>query len=215
MRFSIGKKIGNTYVGTSVKASSVGKAILYFFTWPFILFYYLFVWPFIKLYQHCKQKKRVGYLSGEQIVEINGNKISMSPVQAKSGIPHYQRIAEESSRILQTTKDPDVYFKRYDLAVENFECLIAAYQICGIQNNAGSLLQQLKDNYVMHTNAFIDRYAKSVRRKIYELVSEKGKANKPDAFRNVMLEYQERLTPENLEYLESKYRELQELITSK
>ena len=36
MRFSIGKKVGNTYVGASVSSLTVGKVILYFFTFSIV-----------------------------------------------------------------------------------------------------------------------------------------------------------------------------------
>ncbi len=215
MRFSIGKKVGNTYVGASVSSLTVGKVILYFFTWPFILCYFILVWPFIKLYQYNKKKKQAQYLASSQTIVVDGQQVFISPAEAKAGIPHYQRIAEESTRIFQATKDPDIYFKRYDLAVENFKYLAAAYQVCGVQNNAESLLQALKSNYTLHTNAFIDRYAQSIRRKIYELTSANAKANKAEAFKNVLLEYKERLTPEILQHMEEKYEELRGLAPSK
>lgn len=213
MRFSFGKKVGNMYVGTSVSSSALGKFILYFFTWPFILCYFIFVWPFIKLYKHNKKKKKMQYLASGQTVSVNGHYISMSPAEAKAAIPQYQRIAEESTKILQSTKDPDVYFKRYDLAVDNFEKLVAAYQVCGVQNNVTYLLQELKNNYTMHTNALVDRYAQGIRRKIYELSSSKAKANKAEVFRNVLLEYRDRLTPESLQYIDIKYGELKNLVS--
>lgn len=215
MRFSIGKKVGGVYVGTSVSSVTIGKVILYFFTWPFILCYFIFIWPFIKLYQHNKKKKKVQYLASNQTVAVNSRCISMSPAEAKSAIPQYQRIAEESTKILQSTKDPDVYFKRYNLAVENFERLAAAYQVCGVQNNVASLLQTLQNNYTLHTNSFIDRYAQDIRRKIYELTSTKAKANKAEVFKNVLLEYKDKLTSESLQYMEIKYDELRNLVSSK
>lgn len=213
MRFSFGKKIGNMYVGASVSSVTVGKVILYFFTWPFILCYFIFIWPFVKLYQHNKKKKKAQYLASDQTVAVNGHCISISPAEAKAAIPQYQRIAEESTKILQSTKDPDIYFKRYDLAIETFEKLVAAYQVCGIQNNVAYLLQTLKDNYTLHTNSLIDRYAQSIRRKIYELSSGKTKANKAAVFKNVLLEYKERLTPESLQYIDIKYDELKNLVS--
>ena len=215
MRFSVGKKVGGAYVGTSVSSNKIGKYVLYFFAWPFILCYFIFIWPFVKLYKHNKQKKNAQYMASEQAVNMGGRIITMSPAEAKASIANYQRIAEESTKILQETKDPEVYFKRYDMAIDNFERLAVAYQVCGVQNNVPQLLQTLRENYNLHTNSFIDRYAKDTRKKIYQLTSERGKANRADAFKNILLEYKDKLTPENLQYIESKYMELKELIPSK
>ena len=153
-------------------------------------------------------------MASEQAVNMGGRTITMSPAEAKASIPNYQRIAEESTKILQETKDPEVYFKRYDMAIDNFECLAVAYQVCDVQNNVPQLLQTLRENYNLHTNSFIDRYAKDTRKKIYQLTSERGKANRAEAFKNILLEYKDKLTPENLQYIDSKYMELKELIPS-
>ena len=215
MRFYFGKKIGGMYVGTSVKGSTVGKVILYFFTWPFILLYFILIWPFVKLYQHNKKKKNTQYLVSEKTVYVDNEPITMSPAQAKTAYSRYQQIAEESAKLMQETKNPDVYFSRYDTTIENFKLLSAAYQICGVDNNVEEDLQTLKKNRTIHTNAFIDRYAKDTRRKIYELTTTKGKANKAEVFKNVLLEYKNQMTPESLEYVEQKYGELKELATTK
>lgn len=65
MRFYFGKKIGGMYVGTSVKGSTVGKVILYFFTWPFILLYFILIWPFVKLFQYIRRKRGEKTARGE------------------------------------------------------------------------------------------------------------------------------------------------------
>ena len=211
MRISFGKKIGSTYVGTSANATTLGKIVFYFFTWPLILCYFIFVWPIVKLYQRNKRKKQANYLVSEKTVNVDGHSISMSPAEARGAIPIYKKIAEESTKIIQETKNPDIYFKRYDMAIKNFEYLSAAYQVCGIDNNVPDMLQKLKNNYVMHTNQLVDRYAQDTRRKIYDLTSIKAKDNKAEAFKNVLMEYKDRLEKESIQYIENKYTELKRL----
>ena len=211
MRFGIGKRVGGVYVGASASGSSILKFVYWFFAWPFYLAYFMLVWPFVNLYQHFKKKKVLINAATSQTATIDSVTYTMSSAEARSMIQRKKEIADDSIRLVQETKNPDVFFERLEKASDSLRELAAAYTICGVENNAEEVLQKFNADREGLINNFIQRYAKDIRRKIYELSTQKGKSNKADVFRNVLLEYEERMSSENLEYMENMYAELKEL----
>ena len=202
MRVGVGKKVGGVYVGGSVSTKSIWKGIGYVFGFPFILCYYMCIWPFIKIYKHIKNKNEKNNLVSPRTVNLNNKTFNMSPIEAKNAIPSYSKIFNESIKLVNETKTPAVFFERWDKAIESIEILSVAGSICGTNSNANEILSQLTQNKTYYTNQFIDRYASVARQKIYELSSEKAKLNKANAFTNILLEYQDKMTQESLEYLD-------------
>lgn len=211
MRFGIGKRVGGMYVGASVSGSSILKFIYWFFAWPFYLAYFMLVWPFVRLYKRSKKKKDFLNATTPQTVTIDSVTYTMSSAEARSMIQRKKEIADDSIRLVQETKNPDVFFERLEKASDSLRELAAAYTICGVENNAEEVLQKFNADREGLINNFIQRYAKDIRRKIYELSTQKGKSNKADVFRNVLLEYEERMSEGNLEYMENLYAELKGL----
>lgn len=211
MRFGIGKRVGGVYVGASASGSSILKFIYWFFAWPFYLAYFILVWPFVRLYKRSKKKKDFLNATTPQTVTIDSVTYTMSSVEARSMIQRKKEIADDSIRLVQETKNPDVFFERLEKASDSLRELAAAYTICGVENNAEEVLQKFNTDREGLINNFIQRYAKDIRRKIYELSTQKGKSNKADVFRNVLLEYEERMSEGNLEYMENLYAELKGL----
>ncbi len=218
MRFGIGKRVGGMYVGASVSGSSILKFIYWFFAWPFYLAYFMLVWPCVKLYKYFKgrrflkkEEKAIITAAIPQTVTIDSVTYTMSSAEARSMIQRKKEIADDSIRLVQETKNPDVFFERLEKASDSLRELAAAYTICGVENNAEEVLQKFNADREGLINNFIQRYAKDIRRKIYELSTQKGKSNKADVFRNVLLEYEERMSEENLEYMENLYAEVKGL----
>lgn len=211
MRFGIGKRVGGVYVGASASGSSILKFIYWFFAWPFYLAYFILVWPFVRLYKRSKKKKDFLNATTPQTVTIDSVTYTMSSAEARSMIQRKKEIADDSIRLVQETKNPDVFFERLEKASDSLRELAAAYTICGVENNAEEVLQKFNADREGLINNFIQRYAKDIRRKIYELSTQKGKSNKADVFRNVLLEYEERMSEGNLEYMENLYVELKGL----
>lgn len=211
MRFGIGKRVGGVYVGASASGSSILKFIYWFFAWPFYLAYFILVWPFVRLYKRSKKKKDFLNATTPQTVTIDSVTYTMSSAEARSMIQRKKEIADDSIRLVQETKNPDVFFERLEKASDSLRELAAAYTICGVENNAEEVLQKFNADREGLINNFIQRYAKDIRRKIYELSTQKGKSNKADVFRNVLLEYEERMSEGNLKYMENLYAELKGL----
>lgn len=109
MRFGIGKRVGGVYVGASASGSSILKFIYWFFAWPFYLAYFMLVWPFVKLYQHFKKKKVLINATAPQTVTIDSVTYTMSSAEARSMIQRKKKIADDSIRLVQETKNPDVF----------------------------------------------------------------------------------------------------------
>ncbi len=211
MRVSVGKKIGGVYVGTSVSGNSLLKAIYWFFAWPFYLLYYILVWPFVKLYQRSKKKNIRAFETTQKTVEVDGTIFEMMPAEARPSIDMLKKSFEESLNLIESTKNPDVFFERLSRAESLLKRLIASYEVCEIQNNSREVLREFKQDKESIINNFIERYAKDIRRKIYELATEKAKNNKADVFKKVLLEFSDQFTAKNNEFIESKYSELKEL----
>ena len=199
------------YVGASASGSSILKFIYWFFAWPFYLAYFILVWPFVRLSKRSKKKKDFLNATTPQTVTIDSVTYTMSPAEARGLIQRKKEIADDSIRLVQETKNPDVFFERLEKASDSLRELAAAYTICGVENNAEEGLQKFNADREGLINNFIQRYAKDIRRKIYELSTQKGKSNKADVFRNVLLEYEERMSEGNLEYMENLYAELKGL----
>lgn len=211
MRFGVGKRVGGMYIGASASGSSIAKGIYWFFAWPFYLAYYMLVWPFIKLYQYNKKNKIRIAETTRKTVEVDGTTFEMMPIEARRLIDGLKKSFEENISLVESTKNPDVFFERL-LQTENvLKRLIASYEVCGIQNNARNILQKFQENKESTINDFVERYAKDIRRKIYELSTEKAKNNKAEVFKKVLLEFADRITDGNREFIESKYLELKEL----
>ena len=183
MRIGIGKKVGSFYIGTSVSGKKATKGILLLFFWPFYLMYYIFVWPFVALHKHFSkqnnQSKLITYQEAQNLI----------------------RIAHDCGRICETTKNPDTYFSRLDLMLETNQKLAAVENKIKFQGvKPSQILAVFEAQKIDTINEFIDRYAKDIRLKIYDLSMEKAKINKANSFRNTLSEYNEKMQPENIEY---------------
>lgn len=209
MRIGVGKKVGGVYVGasTSVKGKNIAKGFLYIIGFPFVFLYFIFVWPFVKLSKNSKKKK----MTVPHTVNVNGRDFTMSVLEAQSSIDNLARVAEDSLKLVQETKNPEIYFKRWDTAIDTLEHLQAAYTICGTDNPAERTLDKLEQDKTKLLNDFIDRYAKEIRKKIYNLSSANGKKNAASAFKKIMLEYKDSFSNDSLFYLEKVSEEMMKM----
>ena len=73
------------------------------------------------------------------------------------------------------------------------------------------VLAQFISDQEMIINQMIDRYTKEMRRKIYSLTTTKAKLNNADTFKKILLEYQNKMTTNNIIYIENQYNELNSL----
>lgn len=201
MRIGYRKKIGKSgfYVGGSVSTKGMGKGIISIIMIPFYLIYFVFIWPFVAIYKAATKKSR-----GES---------SAKKANAKMLAPQYMKIINDCSRIVAETKKPDVFFSRYDLLLETLSKFAQIEEIAPISSGSPSAeLVRLSGLREEATNDFIKRYARETREKAYELTTERGKRNKAEAFKKILMEYEEKMTKNNMETIESEYQKILESI---
>jgi len=158
MRIHFGTKIGGARIGTSVSTKGAGKALLNICLFPFYLLYYMCVWPFVALYRVITKKTK------------------KDKAEAAMMAPQYLRIINDCSRLVGETKNPEVFFKRYDLLLETLSKLADIETVAPIKGEKPSVeLQRISALREVATNDFIERYAQDTRMNIYKLSSEKAK----------------------------------------
>jgi len=202
MRIGIGKKIGGVYVGTSVSGKKAMNGLSMLILWPFYLIYYVCIWPFVAIYKAITKSN-----NKNKAIQAEMNRARTAEAQ------NYLRIIQESSKICSETKVPDTFFSRLDLCFETVEKLKPYADILNAESQS---LFADADNFqsarVSEINSFIDRYAKETRIKVYELATDKAKANKVNAFKNILSEYNDKMTQENIDYYLNIAREMEEII---
>ena len=182
MRIGVGKKIGNFYVGTSVSGKKAANGMAMLFLWPFYLMYYVCIWPFVAL---------IKYLS-----KNTGQGKSLSAAESDS----VKRVILSTAKVLSETKKPDTFFSRLDLLNDNINKLKESNKSAIGKKKEKEAISELEKEIPGEINSFIDRYAKETRLKIYDLATEKAKINKANAFKNILMEYSDKMTPDNIEY---------------
>lgn len=107
-------------------------------------------------------------------------------------------ILNDSAHLIETTKNPDTFFNRYDLYMEKLS-LLANAEITGkIKVTGDSLSAKLKimDNQcqkINTINAFIDRMWDDTCNKANNLKTEKGKQNCYKKFYDILCKYEYRM----------------------
>ncbi len=186
MRIGIGKSFGSFHIGTSIRVKGIGKGLWYLIALPFYLMYYIFylmyyicIWPFVAIYRLVTKKKKV-------------NKAA-----ATAEASRYLEILKSSSKICSETKNPETFFSRMSLIDETIDKLIV-YEgvVCFSGEKPSDVKQEINSNRVQIINEFIERYAKDVRIKIYELKTKSSKINKANAFYNILNEYSDKMPDE-------------------
>lgn len=191
MRIGYRKKIGGVYISGGTSTKGLGKGILSLFLLPFYLMYYVCIWPFIALYRLLSKNKK----------SLKSDAAMMAP--------QYLRIINDCSRIISETKNPETFFNRYDLLLETLSKFAEIEQYAPFKGEKPSAeLYRLSSQREKDTDDFIDRYAQDTRMKIYELSSQKGKANKAEAFKNIMSEFSDRMTEENKYHVMLAYEDM-------
>jgi len=166
MRIGFRKQIGGFYVGGSTSTKGMGKGCLSIFLLPFYLVYYMVIWPFVALYKLLTKNKR------------------KAKAMAAEMAPQYLRIMNDCSKLIIETKNPEIFFSRYELLLDTLSKLIEIEKIAPLKGSSASSefvrLSSLKESA---TNEFIDRYAQNIKEKMIALSTPKAKSNKAEIFK--------------------------------
>lgn len=195
MRIGYRKKVGSFYVSNSVNTKGAGKGCLSILLLPFYLMYYVCIWPFIAIYRLVSRKAK--------------KEAKIVRAEAAAMAPQYLRIINDCSRLVADTKSPEVFFDRYDLLLETLSKLAEIENVAPLKGARPSdELQRFLAIREEATGDFIERYARDTRTKIYELSTPKGKANKAEAFKNIMFEYADKMTEDNKRHVMLAYEDM-------
>ena len=123
-------------------------------------------------------------------------------------------IVQDCIKLVNTTKNPDVFFPRYEKLLEE---LSALSRMEGRIKFSGQLpsaaLQDFASRKEYTFNDFIDRYYRSVEEKINNLTTEKAKINNSQKFYDSLVAYQTVMPESCFTLVENRYAHLKTLCT--
>ncbi len=150
-------------------------------------------------------------LNLQKLIVVNAppNKLVMSENQlireAERLAQRQLKIVYDCQRLINTTVNPDVFFKRYDLIEEKAEFLLklSAYvKFTGTQPH--TMIKTLREKEQPAISDFLQRYYHSVVEKTKTLKTEKAKANQYLKFYESLQPYYLRMNDENKQYVEER-----------
>lgn len=130
--------------------------------------------------------------------------------QAKEQADQWLKIVYDCAELVNTTKNPDVFFPRYELMLEYLGKL-SGLECTGIFSNSRELpsvaLARVEAQFSTATNDFINRSFEAAREDAATLKTEKGKANAIKRFFAKMDILTIYMSAESVDYLETLKKE--------
>ena len=119
------------------------------------------------------------------------------------------KILHDCANLVNTTKNPRVFFERYALLVEKLENL-AKLEIFGCFKNGlpSKDLQRTLEKKEFTINDFIDRFYNETINKINTLKTDKAKDKRIENFYEELSKYNDRMLPANIEKYTNLYENL-------
>ncbi len=109
------------------------------------------------------------------------------------------KIANDCANLVNTTKNPRVFFERYNLLIEKLENLSKLEQFHCFSGNLPSItLKETLDKKFLTINEFIGRYYQDTLSKINTLKTPKAKDKKIQQFYDELSKYNEYMLHENI-----------------
>lgn len=151
----------------------------------------------------------VGILLSAVMAFFSSRSFKNNP-QYKYDVPAFQnqfRIFKDSLKLLMETENPETFFSRYDVAETAAQKMAAITDAPVIEGESPQdLVEALHRQKAEIVNAFLDRYAKAVRIKAFEL--SRGRSQKLDSFNLITSEYEDRMPPESIQYRDELYSDM-------
>lgn len=118
--------------------------------------------------------------------------------------PQWLRIVNDCATLVNTTVNPEVFFYRYDLMLENIEKLASIEKIVHFSGKKPSAqLKELRAQKERETDTFIDRAHQAALEHAVSLKTEKGRDAAMQRFFRSMDPYVDRMTPGNRSHLQA------------
>lgn len=115
------------------------------------------------------------------------------------------RIIDDSFRLVNVTTDPDVFFSRWELLIEQTMHLEMLRNFVLMPEfrppESSATLKREKSTYIQH---FLSRYFSDVYEKAETLKTESGKIGRYRKFYDSLQPYYDKMQPEHIEFIETK-----------
>lgn len=122
-------------------------------------------------------------------------------------------ILNDCAKLLETTKNPDVFFTRFKLYMDTLEWLAENEKNFNLKGELPSIkLIKMKQTFVSNINEFIDTYYESTKSHIDTLKTEKAKINNCLKFKSTLEQYNDYMHKDNVEYYTTLYDSLKDSI---
>lgn len=141
--------------------------------------------------------------SPDRLIVSRKRLMELAKIEANNSL----RIVQDSSRLVQTTTKPDVFFGRMQLMLEHSSNLayLERYVPFTGASPMGALKTLLAEEQEVIKN-FLIRYCWAVVEKADKLKTEKGQFNQWQKFYDSLSPYFHVMNDENVEFIETKYK---------
>lgn len=125
------------------------------------------------------------------------------------------RIASDCANLVNTTKNPRVFFERYNLLINKLENLSKLEKFnCFTGKSPSDNLREVLDKREFTINDFLNRYCEDVLNKIVNLKTISGKKKKVDNFFSSLKQYESYMTDNNIQTYHFLYEKMLKIILS-
>ena len=119
------------------------------------------------------------------------------------------KIATDCANLVNTTKNPDVFFMRYNLLIDKLENMSKLESFnCFKDVQPSQNLATILNKKELTINDFIDRFYDDTQFQINNLKTNKAKEKRIENFYQKLLKYNNEMLPENIEKYTSMYENL-------
>lgn len=123
------------------------------------------------------------------------------------------RIVSDSANLVNTTKNPKVFFERYNLLINKLENLSKLEKFnCFAGKSPSSNLKEILNKREITINDFLNRYCEDTLNKIHSLKTVSSKRKKVDIFFNSIKKYEKFMTDNNIQTYQFLYEKLLQII---
>lgn len=134
--------------------------------------------------------------------KISRAELQLKQQQAQNSL----RIINDCIRIVSETKNPDVFFSRYDLLVEHSENLLALQHFVSFSGpSLSSAYIEVINNKQIAIKEFLSRYWAETLSKISELKTDSARKKRVQMFYNSLEKYKQEMNEENVDFFTTKY----------
>lgn len=134
--------------------------------------------------------------------KISRAELQLKQQQAQNSL----RIVNDCIKIISETKNPDVFFSRYNLLIEHTENLLALQHFVSFSGpSLSSAYVEVINNKQIAIKDFLNRYWADTLSKITNLKTEPAKIKRIQTFYDSLEKYKHEMNEENIDFFITKY----------